>query len=75
MKLKIKKEYSEHSIFVKGKRIYFIEMSEDKKEFWFNSGFEYIFNVEEEPVIKEESVIVIEKEKEEKLDLEDDTNK
>ena len=68
MKLKIKKEYSEHSIFVKGKRIYFIEMSEDKKEFWFNSGFEYIFNVEEEPVVKKE-------EKEEKLDLKDDTNK
>ena len=68
MKLNIKKEYSEHSIFVKGKRIYFIEMSEDQKEFWFNKGFEYIFDVEKKPVVKKE-------EKEEKLDLKDDTNK
>ena len=68
MKLKIKKEYSEHSIFYKGKRIYFIEMNDEKKEFWFNNGFEYIFDVEKKPVVKKEEKI-------EKLDLEDDTDK
>ena len=69
MKLKIKKEYSEHSIFVKGKRIYFIELSEEKKEFWFNNGYDFVFDVEKKPIVKKEEIKI------EKLDLEDDTNK
>lgn len=69
MKLKIKKEYSEHSIFVKGKRTYFIELSEEKKEFWFNNGYDFVFDVEKKPIVKKEEIKI------EKLDLEDDTNK
>jgi hypothetical protein len=46
-----------------------MEMSEDKKEFWFNNGFEYIFDVEKKPIVKKEEIKI------EKLDLEDDTDK
>lgn len=63
MRLKVRKEYLDYSIFVKGKRIYFEDMGDKQREFWFKNGYEFIFDNEKKPVIK----------KEEKL--EDDTNK
>ncbi len=46
MKLKIKKEYIDYSVSKGGKRIYFIQMTDEQQSFWFNNGFDYIFDVE-----------------------------
>ena len=64
MKLKVKEDYIQHSVFYNNKRIYFTDMSDKQKKFWFDNGFEYIF--ESKKTKKDDDI---------KIEQENDTDK
>lgn len=66
--MKLKKEYLEYSIFVKGKRLYFAEMNEKQMKHWSENGFKGFFEATK-PVKADK----IEDKKE--INEENDTNK
>jgi hypothetical protein len=72
MKLKIKKEYIDYSVSKNRKRIYFIEMNDEQKAFWFSNGFDYIFDVEKPKKVEPIKELPIE---EKIIDKLDDTDK
>lgn len=65
--MKLKNEYSGYSFWLNKKRIYFIDLDDEKINLWASSGWSWLFEKdEEEEIIIEEEFI-----EEEKKEVED----
>jgi hypothetical protein len=66
--MKIKNEFLKHSVYLNGVRRYFIDMNEKELKWYFERGFQWIFEVIEEEVIEEDNFFT-------KIEEDNDTNK